>query len=837
MQIKSARLLRLSVAAMLERLGIRGRLLLAFFGISTFAVLATAAALYAFLQVGEVVDGITRGRVPSALASLQLSRQAERVAATAPSVLTSTSKALHNEVSAAIGVEMTRLEELLAALKGATLGTAAVAEIEAAVLGLRRNLDALDDLVATRLTVVARKEELLRRLSATTIAGQRLLAAGILVMNSKLAQGRTVAADASLAPDQRAAATINLVEAVTAYIPQQRAHQEISAVNDALIKLANAPTPGDLALMLFPLRRSLAVLETVSTEIDEKLRTRFQLRVGEFKALIDGDNSIPKARQDEFAVLAEGEKLLAENNRLSRNLTAAVDHLVATADREIAASGLEAAVVQRYGTGVVLGSAFLSLLSSVLIVWLYVDRSLLARLGAVSQGMFAIAGGNLRAPLPAAGGDEIGRMAEALRLFRDTAVEVEEKNLREVAEARQRLVDAIESISEGFALYDKEDRLVLSNSRYRELLYSDLAIELTPGTTFEYVIRRSAERGYIRDAEGRFEEWVAERLSRHRNPGEPWVQRRGDGRWVLISERRLTGGGTVAVYSDITELKQREQNLAEKSAALEALSSKLAKYLAPQVYNSIFTGRQDVRIASQRKKLTICFSDIAGFTETTDKMESEDLTQLINHYLTEMSKIALEHGATIDKYVGDAILMFFGDPETRGVREDALACVQMALAMQERMSELAEIWRDIGIEAPLRCRIGIHTDYCTVGNFGSEDRMDYTIIGGAVNLASRLEQEAPPGAVLISYETFAHVKDTIACVELGHVQIRGLAYPVATFRVLDLKANLVAARSAVRTELPHLKLEAEPELMSVDERNQAATALREALDRLCHKPG
>ena len=126
-------------------------------------------------------------------------------------------------------------------------------------------------------------------------------------------------------------------------------------------------------------------------------------------------------------------------------------------------------------------------------------------------------------------------------------------------------------------------------------------------------------------------------------------------------------------------------------------------------------------------------------------MESEDLTQLLNHYLTEMSKIALDHGATIDKYVGDAILMFFGDPETRGVKEDALACVQMALTMQKRMSELAEIWRDIGIETPLRCRIGIHTDYCTVGNFGSEDRMDYTIIGGAVNLASRLEQEAPPG--------------------------------------------------------------------------------------------
>ncbi|SJM35971.1 PAS-domain containing protein [Mesorhizobium delmotii] len=820
---------------MLERLGIRGRLLLAFFGISAFAVLATAAALYAFLQVGDVVDRITRDRVPSALASLQLSRQAERVAAIAPAVLTSTSKARHNEVSAAIGVEMTRLEELLAALKGAALGTPAVAEIEAAVFGLRRNLDALDDLVATRLAVVARKEELLRRLSATTIAGQRLVAPGILVMNSRLAQWRA-AADASLAPDRSAAVMADLVQAIAAYIPQQRAHQEMSAVNDALVRTADASTPGDLALILFPLRRSLAALETISAEIAEKLQVRFRQRVDEFKALIDGEKSIPKARQDELAVLAQGEKLLGENNRLSRSLTAAVDRLVAAADREITASGLEAAVVQRYGTGVVLGSAFLSLLSSVLVVWLYVDRSLLARLGAVSQGMFAIAGGNLRAPLPAAGRDEIGRMAEALRLFRDTAVEVEEKNLREVAEARQRLVDAIESISEGFALYDGQDRLVLSNSRYRELLYAGLE-EMTPGTIFEHIIRRSAERGYIKDAEGRVEEWVAERLSRHRNPGDPWVQRRGDGRWIMIGERRITGGGTVAVYSDITELKQREENLAEKSAALEALSNKLAKYLAPQVYKSIFSGRQDVRIASQRKKLTICFSDIAGFTETTDKMESEDLTQLLNHYLTEMSKIASDHGATIDKYVGDAILMFFGDPETRGVKEDALACVEMALAMQKRMTDLAEIWRDIGIETPLRCRIGIHTDYCTVGNFGSEDRMDYTIIGGAVNLASRLEQEAPPGAVLISYETFAQVKDMIDCDELGHIHVKGIAYPVATYRVIDLKANMVAARSAVRTVLPHLRLEAEPELMSADERDQAANALRDVLDRLCHKLG
>jgi PAS domain S-box-containing protein len=398
--------------------------------------------------------------------------------------------------------------------------------------------------------------------------------------------------------------------------------------------------------------------------------------------------------------------------------------------------------------------------------------------------------------------------------------------------SEQRLVEAIESISEGFAYYDAEDKLVLCNSCYREMLHPGEGADFLPGMSFEDIIRRSAERGDVSDAKGNVEEWVAHRLSQHRNPGPPQVQRRSSGRWVMISERRTLDHGTVAVYSDITELKQREENLSEKSAALESLSGKLAKYLAPQVYDSIFAGRQDAKIVSQRKKLTICFSDIAGFTETTDRMESEDLTQLLNHYLTEMSKIATEHGATIDKYVGDAIVMFFGDPESRGVKQDALAAVKMGLAMQRRIAELAEIWRDAGIQTPLRCRIGIHTDYCTVGNFGSADRMDYTIIGGAVNLASRLEHEAAPGTVLISYETYANVKDEIACQEQGNINVKGIAYPVTTYRVLDLKANLEGKTKAIRAETPHLRIELQPDLMSIAEREQAATALRRVLNSL-----
>jgi adenylate cyclase len=123
--------------------------------------------------------------------------------------------------------------------------------------------------------------------------------------------------------------------------------------------------------------------------------------------------------------------------------------------------------------------------------------------------------------------------------------------LRRAEQARlrseRRLAEAIESISEGFACYDGEDRLVICNSCYRNIMYPGVDVDLSAGTTFESIIRRAAERGYIKDAEGRVEEWVAERLQQHRNPGEPQVQRRSNGRWVMVSERCTEDGGTVGV--------------------------------------------------------------------------------------------------------------------------------------------------------------------------------------------------------------------------------------------------------------------------------------------------
>jgi class 3 adenylate cyclase len=287
---------------------------------------------------------------------------------------------------------------------------------------------------------------------------------------------------------------------------------------------------------------------------------------------------------------------------------------------------------------------------------------------------------------------------------------------------------------------------------------------------------------------------------------------------------------TLIDYMEVID--QSELDLTEKTEAMEQLSSKLAKYLSPQVYDSIFSGKQEVKVASTRKKLTVFFSDIAGFTETADRLESEELNQLLNHYLTEMSKIALAHGATIDKYVGDAILIFFGDPETKGVREDALACVKMAVAMRERMRDLEILWRQSGIEKPLLCRMGIHTGYCTVGNFGSEDRMDYTIIGGAVNTASRLETLAESGQILISYETFAHVKDKFHCEKHGEAKVKGIAYPVDTYLVNDSYENLSMHRNRFLEEHHGIKVDLDFDAMNSEDQHHAAEVLRRALKRL-----
>ena len=233
-------------------------------------------------------------------------------------------------------------------------------------------------------------------------------------------------------------------------------------------------------------------------------------------------------------------------------------------------------------------------------------------------------------------------------------------------------------------------------------------------------------------------------------------------------------------YRQSTELER-------KNTFLASISQQISRYLSPQIFRSIFSGEKNAQVQTERKRLTIFFSDIKDFTPTTERLAPEVLTELLNGYFTAMSAIALEHGGTIDKFVGDAMLIFFGDPETRGAENDAAACVRMAVAMQRKIAELAAAWRRAGIEEPFRARMGINTGFCNVGNFGSNDRLDYTIIGAEVNLAARLQSIAAPGHIVMSYETYALVRELVVAHPLDAIRVKGISRDVVPYAVEGLR--------------------------------------------------
>ena len=411
----------------------------------------------------------------------------------------------------------------------------------------------------------------------------------------------------------------------------------------------------------------------------------------------------------------------------------------------------------------------------------------------------------------------------------------------ELAEREARIHVALDNMPGALAYTDADLNIVFCNDRFREMYAAPRGL-LEPGRPYPGFLRFLAENGYY--GEGDVEALVAKRVESLRNPSDKSFEDiTPDGRVYRIRRRRVQAGGVVTVIVDVTAEKQAERELidakqrteqanrlaTEKNRMLEALSSKLSKYLSPQLYRSIFSGEQDVAIASKRRKLTVFFSDIAAFTETTDNLESEDLTDVLNHYLTEMSGIASQHGATIDKFIGDAMLLFFGDPESRGVKEDAKACVMMAIAMQRRMRELEQEWRNRGLERPFRIRMGISTGFCTVGNFGSQDRMDYTIIGNEVNLAARLQSAAEPGSILLAHETNALVQDIVLTEEQPPITVKGFLRPINTYKIVGAYDELVETGRIVLQERDGFRVLVD---LTKQDKSDAIAILEEVLSQL-----
>jgi adenylate cyclase len=226
----------------------------------------------------------------------------------------------------------------------------------------------------------------------------------------------------------------------------------------------------------------------------------------------------------------------------------------------------------------------------------------------------------------------------------------------------------------------------------------------------------------------------------------------------------------------------------EREETLTRASAVMSRYVPSQLARQMLAGEASMPVRHERRRLTIFFSDIAGFTNIADELEPEDTSRLLNDYVAAMAEVADLHAAALNQIIGDGLLVIFGAPVATNDQDHALRAVGMALDMQERVSALRERWKSEGIEKPFAVRMGINTGYATVGDFGSEGRVAYTAIGTQTNLAARIEEICEPGEVWISHSTWVLCQNTFNCEDKGEVSVKGIRSPVKLYRVLDRHA-------------------------------------------------
>ena len=309
-------------------------------------------------------------------------------------------------------------------------------------------------------------------------------------------------------------------------------------------------------------------------------------------------------------------------------------------------------------------------------------------------------------------------------------------------------------------------------------------------------------------------------LKERSKEGKSWIKWHYEVEFIRLNKKRslrainnlFNKNVNEKLFLNVINDSEKQKELSEKQRKkIENISTQLSKYIPPQIHDALFAGKYDTEIKTRRRKLTVFFSDIKNFTSTSENLQPEDLTRYLNEYFSEMTKIAIDHGATIDKYIGDAVMLFFGDPETKGEREDARSCVEMALRMQERMEELREKWLNEGFADPFQIRVGLNTGYCNVGNFGSDQRLTYTIIGGEVNVAARLESAAEANGILMSYETYAHVQDMVEVTQKEAIKMKGINREIKIYavegrkEVVETKAKPTKAKKPTKKELTKIE--------------------------------
>jgi len=253
------------------------------------------------------------------------------------------------------------------------------------------------------------------------------------------------------------------------------------------------------------------------------------------------------------------------------------------------------------------------------------------------------------------------------------------------------------------------------------------------------------------------------------------------GRLTLNLNR--TSSRLASLYSELTSLNQNLEKTIEEQLSQLRRTEELRRYVSPHVADAIVSKASGVTLTPTRRNLTILVTDIRGFTTMSERMEPEELIDALNQYFTAMTDVVFRHGGTLDKYLGDGILAFFGDPIP--FEDHAERAVAAAFEGRDVLEGLRGKLM-LQFEEELTVGIGISTGYVTVGNIGSENRLEYTVIGNHVNVASRLSTKAAAGQVLVTDRTMAAVRDRVVGTELESITLKGVHRPIRIFEITEL---------------------------------------------------
>jgi adenylate cyclase len=573
--------------------GLRERLLLSFIAISSFAVIAAVVGDYAFYAIGKALHQVTEESVPPAIATLELAQSTERIVAAGPALLAVTSAEEFKAESSGLDQQLKTAGALLDQLPGQGLTAEKLIQIRIIFRVVTANLESLKSAVQSRISAVDREAALVSDTFDAYNKFRTIWTPKFNELKGQILSLQRVLDATSSSPEDRLAAVGRLNTAIRDLAPLEQIQQEAANVFESLVRAASATTPAVLESIRAEADKSVRRIDDLVSGLDPDLSFELIVPISRLRANAVGPSSVIAVRQAELKAIQEGHRLTVENAALSTQLSNAVEALVAASKQAIAEATERTQSVQQLGRIGLAVAVALSLISSVLIGWFYVGRNVVARLTALSAGMRAIVSGRRDITIPTGGRDEIADMARAVEVFRDNAVALDQLLAeREQAAAQlEKVVDertaelhrrgtelrvTLDNMAHAVVMFDSSLKLTAWNRQFSSLL--DLPESfLNNKPNFTEFIRYLAERGEYGAVDAESE---VRRLTASVNEQFIFERTRPDGRVLEIRHNPLPGGGTVIIYSDITERKHYEETLTAARDQAEAMSRTKSSFLA-----------------------------------------------------------------------------------------------------------------------------------------------------------------------------------------------------------------------------------------------------------------